>query len=66
MEARMPTYTLLYDDERSTDLMEEFVEAQTVSQARTIAESRLTHLLDVSRILIFQRSVEVGAVWRRQ
>lgn len=62
----MPTYTLLYDDERSTELMEEFVEAQTVSQARAIAESRLTHVLNVSRILVFQRSVEVGAVWRRQ
>jgi len=62
----MPTYTLLYDDERSTDLTEEFVEARTVSQARASAESRLTHLLDVSRIFIFQRSVEVGAVWRRQ
>lgn len=61
----MPVYTLVYDDARSTDPFEERVEAETVSEARSFAEARLAERPDVSRILVLQRSVEVGAVWRR-
>lgn len=61
----MPAYTLFYDAGRGSRRMEESVEAKTVSEARAIAATRLSHAPEVSRILVFRRSIEVGAVWRR-
>ncbi|HAL06537.1 MAG TPA: hypothetical protein DCP26_04145 [Brevundimonas sp.] len=66
LEASMVAYTLIYDDARSTELMEEVIEAANVSEARSFAASRLSELPDVTRIIVMQRSIEVGAVWRRQ